>query len=182
MRSAWLQCWWEPSHRLPLSPFCAPDTTNCMEVMTGRLSKCGKNPSAPAGPGPPSPPAACSQLGAALPPLGLSWGLCVAWGPDTHAGPSTGPRTPSHRPGPRIRAGREGPQCSERAPRPVRVACAGSDLGQGALWSGSRPASGPLSPGVLLAAPAEAREAPLPAAPGRERSGPTRLSLGRAQV
>lgn len=28
-----------------LSPFCAPDTTNCMEMMTGRLSKCGKNPS-----------------------------------------------------------------------------------------------------------------------------------------
>lgn len=27
-----------------LSPFCAPDTTNCMEMMTGRLSKCGKNP------------------------------------------------------------------------------------------------------------------------------------------
>nr|D3ZML2.1 RecName: Full=Serine/threonine-protein kinase BRSK2; AltName: Full=Brain-specific serine/threonine-protein kinase 2; Short=BR serine/threonine-protein kinase 2; AltName: Full=Serine/threonine-protein kinase SAD-A [Rattus norvegicus] len=24
-----------------LFPFCAPDTTNCMEVMTGRLSKCG---------------------------------------------------------------------------------------------------------------------------------------------
>lgn len=26
-----------------LFPFYAPDTTNCMELMTGRLSKCGKN-------------------------------------------------------------------------------------------------------------------------------------------
>lgn len=41
-----------------------------------------------------------------LPPLGLSWGLCVAWGPDTHgtqgrplhAQPPASPGAPCHSP------------------------------------------------------------------------------------
>lgn len=43
-----------------LSPFCAPDTTNCMEMMTGRLSKCGKNPTRLPAPLPGSPWLPCS--------------------------------------------------------------------------------------------------------------------------
>nr|XP_055164991.1 serine/threonine-protein kinase BRSK2 isoform X2 [Nyctereutes procyonoides] len=64
------------------------DTTNCMEMMTGRLSKCGKNPSR--SPGTPSlsrPPAACSWLGAAP---------CHPWGypgvPVYTRGPDVGTR------------------------------------------------------------------------------------------
>ena len=46
-----LRPWWEAFFTLSLlSPFCAPDTTSCVEAVTGRLSKCGKNPCRHRGP------------------------------------------------------------------------------------------------------------------------------------
>lgn len=84
-----------------------------------------------------------------LPPLGLSWGLCVAWGPDTHgtqgrplnAQPLASARSTlsltqkQHRPG-QDQGGPGRDPCSEHALRPARVACAGSD--RGSQWTAIR--------------------------------------------
>ncbi|EHB17871.1 BR serine/threonine-protein kinase 1 [Heterocephalus glaber] len=71
-----------------LSPFCAPDTTNCMGMMTGRLSKCdekngqaGPAPSAPArrsAHGPLGDPAATGPRGDAEFPTGKDTAAAAA--------------------------------------------------------------------------------------------------------
>ncbi|XP_012589789.1 PREDICTED: serine/threonine-protein kinase BRSK2 [Condylura cristata] len=58
-----LECLFHTSPSL-LSPFCAPDTTNCMEMMTGRLSKCDeKNGQAAQAPSTPAKRSAQGPLG-----------------------------------------------------------------------------------------------------------------------
>eukprot|EP00069_Balaena_mysticetus_P005808 bmy_05011T0 len=110
------------------------DTTNCMEMMTGRLSKCGKNPSrSPGSPQPVTPTAhactPCSLLLAGCCPAtpgAVLGSLCTRGartctrglaGPQgTQLCPAPQPLPPAasvtlqggHRPGPRIRAGHGG--------------------------------------------------------------------------
>ncbi|XP_042093708.1 serine/threonine-protein kinase BRSK2 isoform X7 [Ovis aries] len=150
------------------------DTTNCMEMMTGRLSKCGKNPSR--APGPPSLSPHCSPLhplqpalvGAAPTPGCPGVPVCLR-SPDTH----TGPRLPPRRPAvpspqslppatsliqsperlqarPKIKAGQGGtPRLragrGASAPRPARLPAAGSGPRSGGPRAlGCRLGSGPL--------------------------------------
>ncbi|XP_040111335.1 serine/threonine-protein kinase BRSK2 isoform X1 [Oryx dammah] len=150
------------------------DTTNCMEMMTGRLSKCGKNPSR--APGPPSLSPHCSPLhplqpalvGAAPTPGCPGVPVCLR-SPDTHTGPRLPPRRPAvpspqslppatsliqspERPQarPKIKAGQGGtPRLragrGTSAPRPARLPAAGSGPRSGAPQAlGCRLGSGPL--------------------------------------
>ncbi|XP_017898770.1 PREDICTED: serine/threonine-protein kinase BRSK2 isoform X2 [Capra hircus] len=150
------------------------DTTNCMEMMTGRLSKCGKNPSR--APGPPSLSPHCSPLhplqpalvGAAPTPGCPGVPVCLR-SPDTHTGPRLPPRRPAvpspqslppatsliqspewPQARPKIKAGQGGtPRLragrGASAPRPARLPAAGSGPRSGGPRAlGCRLGSGPL--------------------------------------
>ncbi|XP_061263411.1 serine/threonine-protein kinase BRSK2 isoform X2 [Bos javanicus] len=104
------------------------DTTNCMEMMTGRLSKCGKNPSR--APGPPSLSPHCSPPhplqpapGGCCPHPRLSWGPCVPEGPGHAHVAALAPKAPGCAQPPR--------SATSRLPHSAPTAVAGPAQDQG---------------------------------------------------